>query len=611
MYNFCKDYNRIMMICIMNKKLNKSFMVLRQTIVVFVALAIFRCIEGHNDVVLNHCTESAQASIKGNVTLVQNIYTKANVTPSIISDGRSIPSGLLIPAVTSSESDTQSQRKLQSTTGKFIGKFTIVKAEATGNVNLGSISRGTYMNGAIVDISRLFNDSLSLYVDYIGNFTSVSLVFAGGNKVEGSAPYALKGNAGSNFVAVPELKVPGIKTIDIKGFNGTKVIASLVLNFSIVAPPPIARPFPVPVPLPVPSVNSKPTAKPRLKPAARPSPFPLPIVMPLPPPAPVAVAPMNISSGKWIVTNTKATIEARHEACFVMVGRKAVLLGGRGKRRPNIYDPISRNWSIGAAPPNNITLHHMQCVAVKNKVWIVSSWTGGYPKETNAPFIYIYDPLANTWETRPPMPLKRRRGAAAVVAVGTDIYVAFGNVGGHETGDHATAYTWLDMYDTDTGRWTILPNATYPRDHTGGAYVNGKICVSGGRDGGLLGWPLVPQTECYDLVAKKWSVEANVSIPRAGSAYGSFDCIAGGGLLMAGGEIWGQPKARTEFDLFNGTHWISLSSMNIGRHSTGLAVDCECNAIYVASGSGNSGGSPELYSVETFFLTANDTPCRA
>jgi hypothetical protein len=89
----------------------------------------------------------------------------------------------------------------------------------------------------------------------------------------------------------------------------------------------------------------------------------------------------------WIVVNPNATITLRHEACFVMVGRKAYVLAGRAKRNVDIYDPIARTWSLGAMPP--IQIHHTQCVVADNKIWIVSSWTGGYPMETNTQFIYV------------------------------------------------------------------------------------------------------------------------------------------------------------------------------------------------------------------------------
>lgn len=109
-------------------------------------------------------------------------------------------------------------------------------------------------------------------------------------------------------------------------------------------------------------------------------------------------------------------------------------------------------------------------VAAQGKLWIVSSWTGSYPTESNVPEIYVYDPVTNTWDTsKTPLPEYRRRSGAAVVVSEDEkyIYLAQGNRGGHETGDHAVTLGWFDMYDIDNDTWTIeLPDAPNPRDHT-------------------------------------------------------------------------------------------------------------------------------------------------
>lgn len=134
--------------------------------------------------------------------------------------------------------------------------------------------------------------------------------------------------------------------------------------------------------------------------------------------------------------------------------------------------------------------------------------------------------------------------------------------------------------------------------------MNGKICVAGGRIGGDQGWPEVSATDCYDLSTNKWTEEAGIPDPRAGSAYGTS---CDGKLLIAGGE--GSGKAWDNFDVFDGTSWTKLDNLNIGRHGTGLAVNCACNQIYIASGAASQGGGPEIRSVETFFLGGKDEPC--
>lgn len=95
----------------------------------------------------------------------------------------------------------------------------------------------------------------------------------------------------------------------------------------------------------------------------------------------------NTSPPGWVIVNPAAPIVKRHESCFVLVGRNAYVVAGRAKRNVEIYNVINRTWSLGAKPP--IQLHHTQCVVADNKIWIVSSWTGGYPRETNTDTIYV------------------------------------------------------------------------------------------------------------------------------------------------------------------------------------------------------------------------------
>jgi galactose oxidase len=77
---------------------------------------------------------------------------------------------------------------------------------------------------------------------------------------------------------------------------------------------------------------------------------------------PVPVVPFS-DNGSWIALDNNAPITARHENCFAMVensvvGRKAYLAGGRGPKSLDIFDPVTRTWTAGAAPPTEF--HHTQ-----------------------------------------------------------------------------------------------------------------------------------------------------------------------------------------------------------------------------------------------------------
>lgn len=55
----------------------------------------------------------------------------------------------------------------------------------------------------------------------------------------------------------------------------------------------------------------------------------------------------------------------------------------------------------------------------------------------------------------------------------------------------------------------------------------------------------------------------------------------------------------------------SMDGLTIPRHGTGLAVDCLCDQIHIASGAASPGSHQELESIETFFLAGTETTCTA
>lgn len=247
-------------------------------------------------------------------------------------------------------------------------------------------------------------------------------------------------------------------------------------------------------------------------------------------------------------------------------------------------------------------------VAIRGKIWIVAAWTGGYPREDNAPFMYVYDPDIDSWETRTPLPEDRRRGSAAIVVDENEefIYVSHGNNGGHETKDFAKSFGYLDVYDIEKDEWSIPDggDAPNPRDHACGAMVGGRLCVAAGRNGGEKGWPVVATTDCYNFDTKQWEEEAAIPIPRGGSSCGTS---CDGKLIVAGGE--GNGQAYNNVHVFDGKTWEEIDSLNVQRHGSGLAVDCVCNQIHIASGASTQGGGSEIASLETYFPDGVDVRC--
>jgi hypothetical protein len=300
----------------------------------------------------------------------------------------------------------------------------------------------------------------------------------------------------------------------------------------------------------------------------------------------------------------KKTMWGQHEACFVMGNDGlAYLIGGRKRKPVCAYHPPTHAWDCNR---NKVDwrLHHASCLAIDDEIWIPTSSTGSYPTETPATLMYIYHPASDTWRNRTGLPSPRARGAAAAVydAGRRQIYVSHGNRGGHD--EYSQTVAWLDRYDLATDTWTALADGIVPRDHTGGAWIDGDFCVAAGRNSRHVS-AVVHETECYHLARDQWTIRASLAVGRAGAAYGQ-SCGSDAFFIVVGGESEGQ--AHSEVSVFDGQDWHEdWPALLQARHGTGLAVDCLRQALYIASGSPHEGGPASmggLQNVEHLELSA-------
>ena len=76
----------------------------------------------------------------------------------------------------------------------------------------------------------------------------------------------------------------------------------------------------------------------------------------------------------------KSEPTARHEAAMVALGGKAYLMGGRGVKPVEEFDPRTSPWrQLRPAP---LEMHNFQPVAVGGQIYVMTAMTGKYPKET-------------------------------------------------------------------------------------------------------------------------------------------------------------------------------------------------------------------------------------
>src|SRR5699024_1843346 len=125
-------------------------------------------------------------------------------------------------------------------------------------------------------------------------------------------------------------------------------------------------------------------------------------------------------AGGWQLLDTDDHPTERHENAAAVVDGKLYLVGGRGERPVEVYDPATQSWEERATPP--LSMHHFQAVSHDGKIYVLGALNGDYPDEDPIGHVYIYDPQADRWTKGAEIPEDRRRGAAGAVAYEGKIY---------------------------------------------------------------------------------------------------------------------------------------------------------------------------------------------
>jgi len=296
----------------------------------------------------------------------------------------------------------------------------------------------------------------------------------------------------------------------------------------------------------------------------------------------------------WSSVATKNTCTERHECSGAAVDGKLYLIGGRGTKPVEEFDPATSQWKTMAMPP--VEMHHFQAVTYKGKIYIIGALSGPYPHEVPLDHVYTFDPQKNLWEKGHEIPEERRRGAAGLVVKDDKFYLVAGIKDGH----WADNRDYFDEYNPATGEWRTLPNLPRVRDHFQSVVLDDKIYAVGGRKSFAKeghGFELTyAEVDVYDFTTNKWETlpaDQNLPTERAGSSTLAY----GEGFVVIGGESASQEAAHSEVEYFKPVQgWKLLNNLNRGRHGFPLV---EINkSLYVVAGSGNRGGGPELTSVE-------------
>jgi len=278
--------------------------------------------------------------------------------------------------------------------------------------------------------------------------------------------------------------------------------------------------------------------------------------------------------GRW--TQGTAMPSSRTEVAVAEMEGKIYVVGGFGGERDlEIYDPAADRWSRGAKFPREV--HHAAAVGVNGKLYVVGGFVHDWAP-TNA--VYEYDPGADSWRLRAPMPTPR--GALAAAAIDGRIH-AVGGVGAGRIGRQTNSNAH-EVYDPAADKWTARAPLPTPRDHHAVAAEGGKLYAIGGRIDGDYGRNLAAN-ESYDPATDRWTPRAPLPTARSGIAAS----VLGGRIVVVGGE--GSSGTFKEVEAYDPKvdAWSAHAPMPTARHGLGSAV--LGGRMFVISGGPTPGAS--------------------
>jgi N-acetylneuraminic acid mutarotase len=129
--------------------------------------------------------------------------------------------------------------------------------------------------------------------------------------------------------------------------------------------------------------------------------------------------------GVWSLAG--AMPEPRQEAGVAALGDAIYIVSGYGSDQVpsvlvQVYDPGANKWKQAAPIPQ--AMHHHGVAAVDGKIYVVGGFTGVFAKRNPIASVWRYDPAADRWEQRAPLPAPR--GALAVAVLDGKIYALGG-----------------------------------------------------------------------------------------------------------------------------------------------------------------------------------------
>ncbi|WP_159994646.1 kelch repeat-containing protein [Roseomonas sp. 18066] len=272
------------------------------------------------------------------------------------------------------------------------------------------------------------------------------------------------------------------------------------------------------------------------------------------------------------------------------------ILGGYAEQRVDrpyhhVYDPAADRWSLLAPLPRGA--NHVAVAADAGKIFAL----GGFTDQNRAAHdgAFLYDVAADRWTAIAPLP--RARGAAAIAVLGGQVHLIGGAT--DPAGERASI-AWHEVYDPQADRWAQRRPLPGARDHAGVVAFGGGIHVVGGRFNTFEYNTALHHF--YDPARDLWFERAPLPTTRSGHGLvllqGRFWAMGGETGRFEQGVLTGTVHGQMESYDPATDSWQSHAPMPTPRH--GLGAVALGDRIHVAGGGPVVGGGIQTSTHEAF-----------
>lgn len=300
--------------------------------------------------------------------------------------------------------------------------------------------------------------------------------------------------------------------------------------------------------------------------------------------------PKAARQGRWMA-RAPLPLPRSEMAWATAMNGKMHIVGGYGEQRVDrsyhhVYDPAKDAWEVAAPIP--LGANHVGVCNMDGVLYAL----GGFVEQNRRPHAecFAWTEATNTWRRIAPLPAPC--GSMACITHAGLVHCIGGAIG--DTTETKKSVDWHLTYDPRADRWSRRGPMPTGRDHTGVAVNAGLIHIIGGRVDSFNTNSNLHHV--YDPAADKWAPRN--PLPTARSGHGSV--LIAGRIFIMGGEgtnrVYGQNEA---YDIAKDS-WEQYAPMMTARHGLGAAGIG--NTIYVAGGGVVMGGNYQSAVHEAFVV---------